>query len=35
LEIYSPHFIGAEIDVAAVLKGHDEIGRVVAAKVGF
>ena len=29
------HLLGAEIDVVAVLRGHDEIGRVVTAKVGF
>lgn len=29
------HILGAEIDVVAVLKGHDEIGRVVTARVGF
>lgn len=29
------HLLGAEIDAVAVLKGHDEIGRVVSAKVGF
>jgi hypothetical protein len=29
------HLLGADIDAVAVLKGHDEIGRVVTAKVGF
>jgi len=29
------HLLGADIETVAVLKGHDEIGRVVSARVGF
>jgi len=29
------YILGADIDAVAVLKGHDEIGRVVSVEVGF